>query len=173
MSANNQSLQWPNPLGTDGFEFVEYTAPNAAELGRLFESMGFSRAAAGSVPEQKLRNHNLSLDRDPGGTGTVPPALCHVRPRTRSRSGISIAAPCAPPVLWISISRYLCKPLRCAPRDCHRRGLRPLISGMPIGPSIRWSRTIRSMAATCEREIFLAAARCLAPHPPRPAHCWN
>src|SRR5882757_6875668 len=43
-AAKGESL-WENPLGTDGFEFVEYTAPNAADLGRLFESMGFSRVA--------------------------------------------------------------------------------------------------------------------------------
>jgi 4-hydroxyphenylpyruvate dioxygenase len=36
---------WENPLGTDGFEFVEYTATDTAELGRLFEVMGFSRVA--------------------------------------------------------------------------------------------------------------------------------
>jgi 4-hydroxyphenylpyruvate dioxygenase len=34
-----------NPMGTDGFEFVEYTAPDPAELGRLFESMGFAAVA--------------------------------------------------------------------------------------------------------------------------------
>lgn len=34
-----------NPLGTDGFEFVEYTSPDTAALGRLFESMGFTRIA--------------------------------------------------------------------------------------------------------------------------------
>src|SRR5256885_3074620 len=34
-----------NPMGTDGFEFVEYTAPDVAALGRLFESMGFSAVA--------------------------------------------------------------------------------------------------------------------------------
>ncbi len=30
-----------NPMGTDGFEFVEYTAPDTRALGKLFESMGF------------------------------------------------------------------------------------------------------------------------------------
>ena len=30
-----------NPMGTDGFEFVEYAAPDPAALGALFESMGF------------------------------------------------------------------------------------------------------------------------------------
>src|ERR1700728_1674945 len=47
---------WENPLGTDGFEFVEYTAPNTAQLGRLFESMGFSRVA-------RHRSKDVSLYR--------------------------------------------------------------------------------------------------------------
>jgi 4-hydroxyphenylpyruvate dioxygenase len=34
-----------NPMGTDGFEFVEYTAEDPARLGALFESMGFARVA--------------------------------------------------------------------------------------------------------------------------------
>jgi 4-hydroxyphenylpyruvate dioxygenase len=34
-----------NPLGTDGFEFVEYAAPDPAALGRLFEQMGFAAVA--------------------------------------------------------------------------------------------------------------------------------
>jgi 4-hydroxyphenylpyruvate dioxygenase len=32
---------WNNPIGTDGFEFVEYTAPDTAALRALFERMGF------------------------------------------------------------------------------------------------------------------------------------
>jgi 4-hydroxyphenylpyruvate dioxygenase len=36
---------WENPMGTDGFEFVEYTAPDTADLGRLFASMGFTCVA--------------------------------------------------------------------------------------------------------------------------------
>lgn len=32
-----------NPLGTDGFEFVEYTAEDSPALARLFEQMGFVR----------------------------------------------------------------------------------------------------------------------------------
>ncbi|MEA2093831.1 MAG: VOC family protein, partial [Pseudomonadota bacterium] len=31
-----------NPLGTDGFEFVEYTATDSRGLARLFEQMGFT-----------------------------------------------------------------------------------------------------------------------------------
>ena len=36
---------WENPMGTDGFEFVEYAAPDPNALGALFETMGFERAA--------------------------------------------------------------------------------------------------------------------------------
>ena len=36
---------WDNPTGTDGFEFVEYTAPDPAALGRVFERLGFAAVA--------------------------------------------------------------------------------------------------------------------------------
>jgi 4-hydroxyphenylpyruvate dioxygenase len=36
---------WDNPIGTDGFEFVEYTAPDVRELSALFEHMGFRAVA--------------------------------------------------------------------------------------------------------------------------------
>ncbi|WP_345796028.1 4-hydroxyphenylpyruvate dioxygenase [Castellaniella sp. MT123] len=32
---------WDNPLGTAGFEFVEYTAPDPVALGQVFEALGF------------------------------------------------------------------------------------------------------------------------------------
>jgi 4-hydroxyphenylpyruvate dioxygenase len=47
---------WDNPMGTDGFEFVEYTAPDVAELGRLFGSMGFTCIA-------RHRSKDVSLFR--------------------------------------------------------------------------------------------------------------
>jgi 4-hydroxyphenylpyruvate dioxygenase len=34
-----------NPMGTDGFEFVEYTAPDSRALATVFESLGFSAVA--------------------------------------------------------------------------------------------------------------------------------
>src|SRR4051794_28351429 len=34
-----------NPMGTDGFEFVEYTAPDSHALAALFEQLGFSAVA--------------------------------------------------------------------------------------------------------------------------------
>src|SRR5476649_1063171 len=45
-----------NPMGTDGFEFVEYTAPDPAALGALFESMGFVKVA-------RHRSKDVSLFR--------------------------------------------------------------------------------------------------------------
>ncbi len=36
---------WDNPLGTCGFEFVEYAAPDPRALGALFHQMGFSAVA--------------------------------------------------------------------------------------------------------------------------------
>ncbi len=36
---------WDNPMKTDGFEFVEFTAPDPEELGRLFVQLGFTAIA--------------------------------------------------------------------------------------------------------------------------------
>lgn len=40
-----QFVPWDNPMGTDGFEFVEYAAPDPDGMGRLFERLGFSAIA--------------------------------------------------------------------------------------------------------------------------------
>src|SRR5512145_88445 len=48
-----------NPMGTDGFEFVEYTAPDPAALGALFERLGF-RAVA------RHRSKDVTLYRQGG-----------------------------------------------------------------------------------------------------------
>jgi 4-hydroxyphenylpyruvate dioxygenase len=50
---------WDNPLRTDGFEFIEYAAPDPAALGRLFEQMGFSAVA-------KHRSKDVLLYRQGG-----------------------------------------------------------------------------------------------------------
>ena len=36
---------WDNPMGTRGFEFVEYTAEDPTALGALFETMGLRAVA--------------------------------------------------------------------------------------------------------------------------------
>ena len=33
---------WDNPMGTDGFEFIEYAAPDPVAMGKVFERMGFT-----------------------------------------------------------------------------------------------------------------------------------
>jgi 4-hydroxyphenylpyruvate dioxygenase len=48
-----------NPMGTDGFEFVEYTAPDPGQLGALFEQMGFTAVA-------KHRSKDVILYRQGG-----------------------------------------------------------------------------------------------------------
>ena len=42
---NTSFTPWDNPLGTAGFEFVEYTAEDPAALGRVFEALGFRAIA--------------------------------------------------------------------------------------------------------------------------------
>lgn len=48
-----------NPMGTNGFEFVEYTAPDTEALGNLFKSLGFSVVA-------RHRSKNVTLYRQGG-----------------------------------------------------------------------------------------------------------
>ena len=50
---------WDNPMGTDGFEFIEYAAPDPAAMGALFERMGF-------VPIARHRHKNVLLYRQGG-----------------------------------------------------------------------------------------------------------
>ena len=38
-------VPWDNPMQTDGFEFVEFAAPDPIGLGKLFETMGFRAVA--------------------------------------------------------------------------------------------------------------------------------
>jgi 4-hydroxyphenylpyruvate dioxygenase len=57
-----------NPMGTDGFEFVEYTAPDPAALARLFEQMGFTAVArhrSKNVTLCKQGDTNFILNAEP------------------------------------------------------------------------------------------------------------
>src|SRR5262245_19499511 len=40
-----QFTPWDNPMGTDGFEFIEYAAPDPVAMGQVFERMGFRKIA--------------------------------------------------------------------------------------------------------------------------------
>jgi 4-hydroxyphenylpyruvate dioxygenase len=59
---------WDNPMGTDGFEFVEYTGPEPQALGALFERMGFVAAArhrSKDVTLYKQGDVNFILNAEP------------------------------------------------------------------------------------------------------------
>ena len=50
---------WENPIQTDGFEFVEYAAPDPRALGQLFEQLGFAAVA-------RHRHKNVTLYKQGG-----------------------------------------------------------------------------------------------------------
>jgi len=54
-----QFAPWDNPMGTDGFEFIEYAAPDPLAMGALFERMGFVAIA-------KHRRKDVTLYRQGG-----------------------------------------------------------------------------------------------------------
>jgi 4-hydroxyphenylpyruvate dioxygenase len=59
---------WDNPMGTDGFEFVEYTALDTRALARLFEMMGFiaiARHRSKDVTLYRQGDVNFVLDAEP------------------------------------------------------------------------------------------------------------
>jgi 4-hydroxyphenylpyruvate dioxygenase len=59
---------WDNPMGTDGFEFVEYTAPDTAALASLFEMMGFTAVArhrSKAVTLYRQGDVNFVVDAEP------------------------------------------------------------------------------------------------------------
>ena len=51
-----QFTPWDNPMGTDGFEFIEYAAPDPAAMSALFARMGFK-------PLARHRHKNVVLYR--------------------------------------------------------------------------------------------------------------
>ena len=50
---------WENPMGTDGFEFIEYAAPDPRAMGEVFRQMGFT-------PIAQHRHKNVTLYRQGG-----------------------------------------------------------------------------------------------------------
>ena len=86
---------WDNPMGTDGFEFIEYAAPDPVAMGKLFEQLGFTAIA-------RHRHKNVTLYRQGDDqlhhqrrAGFVRPALrapARTRPSARSPSACEDAA---------------------------------------------------------------------------------
>ncbi len=61
-----------NPMGTDGFEFVEYTAPDPELLRSLFERMGFpvtARHRSKNVTLHRQGDVNFIINAEPGSFG--------------------------------------------------------------------------------------------------------
>src|SRR3954465_11636031 len=59
-----------NPLGTDGFEFVEFTSPEPERLKDLFEKMGFtavSKPRSKNVLRFRQGYINFILNMEPSG----------------------------------------------------------------------------------------------------------
>jgi 4-hydroxyphenylpyruvate dioxygenase len=57
-----------NPMGTDGFEFVEYTAPDPKMLGEVFEGLGFAKVArhrSKDVTLYRQGNINFIVNAEP------------------------------------------------------------------------------------------------------------
>ncbi len=77
---------WDNPMGTFGFEFVEYTAEDTAALGRLFEQMGFTAVAghrSKAVTHYRQNDINFIVNAEPRSfaqtfAGAHGPSACAI-----------------------------------------------------------------------------------------------
>ncbi len=61
-------MQTDNPMGTDGFEFVEFTAPDAQALGNVFERLGFcpvGRHRSKNVAQYRQGEINFIVNAEP------------------------------------------------------------------------------------------------------------
>src|SRR5215510_10167762 len=59
-----------NPIGTDGFEFVEFTSPEPEKLAAYFEQIGFTAVAkhrSKNVVRYKQNDINFILNMEPAG----------------------------------------------------------------------------------------------------------
>ena len=80
-----------NPMGTDGFEFVEYTAPDPELLRTLFERMGFpvtARHRSKNVTLHRQGDVNFVINAEPGSFGQLfaerhGPSACAMAFRVR------------------------------------------------------------------------------------------
>src|SRR2546421_6839414 len=83
---------WDNPMGTDGFEFVEYTGPDPQALAALFERMGFVAAARHRSKDVTLYKQgavNFILNAEPESFAQAfarlhGPSVCAIAFRVRN-----------------------------------------------------------------------------------------
>jgi 4-hydroxyphenylpyruvate dioxygenase len=87
----SQFQPWDNPMGTDGFEFIEFAAPDPAAMGALFEQMGFVATAkhrSKNVLLYKQGDINFILNAEPGSFGQSfakvhGPSICAIAFRVK------------------------------------------------------------------------------------------
>src|SRR5258706_2725776 len=86
-----QPQLWDNPLGTDGFEFIEYAAPDPVALGALFEQLGFTAIARHRSKDVLLYRQgeiNFVVNAEPGSFAQAfarvhGPSICAIAFRVR------------------------------------------------------------------------------------------
>src|ERR1700730_17088389 len=92
MAAGSQRRNlWDNPMGTDGFEFVEYTGPDPQALAALFERMGFvapARDRSNTATIYKQGEVNFIVNAEPGSFAQAfarlhGPSVCAIAFRVR------------------------------------------------------------------------------------------
>ncbi len=87
---------WENPMGTIGFEFVEYTAEDTAALGRLFEQMGFQAVArhrSKAATHYRQGGINFVVNAEPKGFAQSfarvhGPSVCAIAFRVRDAAAV-------------------------------------------------------------------------------------
>lgn len=77
-----------NPIGTDGFEFVEFAHPRPEELATLFARMGFAAVA-------RHKTKNITVHRQ----GDINYVL-NAEPDSFAMRFVSAHGPCAPSMAW-------------------------------------------------------------------------
>ena len=96
-----QFTPWDNPMGTDGFEFVEYAAPDPLALGELFETMGFhaiARHRTKNVTLYRQGEVNFIINAEPNSfaqrfaTSAWPKRVCDGVPGEGCQAGVRASA---------------------------------------------------------------------------------
>src|ERR1700745_1889745 len=77
-----------NPIGTDGFEFVEFAHPQPDHLVKLFTRMGYA-------PVAKHKTRNITVWRQ----GDVN-LILNAEPGSFAARFVSDHGPCAPSMAW-------------------------------------------------------------------------
>jgi 4-hydroxyphenylpyruvate dioxygenase len=114
-----------NPMGLDGFEFVEFCAPAAGVIEPVFETLGFSKVAVHRSKDVVLYRHggiNFVVNREPKSLASYfaeehDPSACglafrvaNARTLTVERLSLARSQSTFQPVRWNSV----CLPSRAS-----------------------------------------------------------